>query len=249
MRKRIMPVAAGLAAIVLGLGLAACGDDDGGGTGGTTTGKVGVILPDSATSPRWEANDRPLLKAAFDAAGMGSDIQNADGDKAKFATLCDGMITAGVNVLLIVNLDSDSGKACLTKAQAAGIKTIDYDRLTLGGNASYYVSFDNVAVGRLMGEGLTKCLTDAARPPTANIVFINGDPTDNNAALFKQGYVEGLKPKVDSGRLQGGRRPDRRVGPQQGRHRVRAAVHAERRQGRRRRLRQRHDGAGHHRPA
>ena len=197
MRKRIRPVVAGLAAIVIGLGLAACGDD-GGDTGAAAIGKVGVILPDSATSPRWEANDRPLLKAAFDAAGVGSDIQNADGDKSKFATLCDSMINAGVKVLLIVNLDSDSGKACLTKAQGAGIKTIDYDRLTLGGNASYYVSFDNVAVGRLMGEGLTKCLTDAGKT-TANIVYINGAPTDNNAALFKQGYVEGLKPKIDSG--------------------------------------------------
>ena len=189
---------AGLAAIVLGLGLAACGDDGGDTGGGTTIGKVGVILPDSATSPRWEANDRPLLKAAFDAAGVASDIQNADNDKSKFATICDSMINAGVKVLLIVNLDSDSGKACLTKAQGAGIKTIDYDRLTLGGNASYYVSFDNVAVGRLMGQGLTKCLTDAGKT-TANIVYINGAPTDNNAALFKQGYVDGLKPKIDSG--------------------------------------------------
>jgi D-xylose transport system substrate-binding protein len=32
----------------------------------------------------------------------------------------------------------------------------------------------------------------------ANIVYINGDPTDNNAALFKQGYVEALKPKIDA---------------------------------------------------
>ena len=191
------------AAAALCLVLAACGDDDGGddtttGDGGDG-GKVGVILPDAATSPRWEANDRPLLKAAFDAAGIESDIQNAGGDTSKFGTLCDGMINAGVNVLLIVNLDSESGSACLKKAQAAGIKTIDYDRLTLGGGASYYVSFDNVEVGRLMGQGLEKCLTDAGKT-SGNIVYINGDPTDNNAALFKQGYVEALKPSVDAGK-------------------------------------------------
>jgi D-xylose transport system substrate-binding protein len=192
-----------LAGLMTGLLLlTACGNDSGGGTnsggGGSGSGKVGVILPDAATSPRWEANDRPLLKAAFDAAGVQSDIQNANGDKSKFGTICDGMINSGVKVLLIVNLDSDSGSACLKKAQAAGIKTIDYDRLTLGGGATYYVSFDNVQVGKLMGEGLTKCLTDAGKTK-ANIVLINGDPTDNNAALFKQGYVEGLKPKTDSG--------------------------------------------------
>ncbi len=167
MRKRHTMAAAALAATALLL--AACGGDDSGsssgsGSGsGSSSGKVGVILPDASTSPRWESNDRPLLKAAFDKAGLQSDIQNANGDKSKFGTICDSMINAGVNVLLIVNLDSDSGTACLKKAQAAGVKTIDYDRLTLGGGASYYVSFDNVAVGKLMGEGLQKCLTDEGK--------------------------------------------------------------------------------------
>jgi D-xylose transport system substrate-binding protein len=187
-------------AAVSSLGLAACGNDsnDGGGGGTNATGKVGVILPDATTSPRWEANDRPSLKSAFDAAGIGSDIQNANGDKAKFGTICDNMVNEGVKVLLIVNLDSETGSACLKKAQGAGIKTIDYDRLTLGGGASYYVSFDNVGVGKLMGEGLKTCL-DKSGKTTANIVYINGDPTDNNAALFKQGYVEALKPLIDAG--------------------------------------------------
>lgn len=195
------------AAAACALVLTACGDsstdasDNGNNAGsdGESKGKVGVILPDAATSPRWEANDRPLLQAAFDAAGVEADIQNANGDKSKFGTICDGMINAGVNVLLITNLDSDSGSACLKKAQGAGVETIDYDRLTLGGGASYYVSFDNVAVGKLMGEGLQKCLTDMGKTSGVNVVQINGDPTDNNAALFKQGYVEALKPKVDAG--------------------------------------------------
>ena len=197
---------AAVLAVTCSLALTACGGGSdstdtasGGATGGDAPkGKVGVILPDATTSPRWEANDRPLLAAAFKAAGLEADIRNANGDKAKFGTDCDGLITAGVQVLLMTNLDSDSGSACLKKAQGAGIKTIDYDRLTLGGGASYYVSFDNVAVGRLIGEGMSTCLTEAGKTK-ANIVQINGDPTDNNAALFKQGYVEALKPKVDSG--------------------------------------------------
>jgi D-xylose transport system substrate-binding protein len=189
--------------------LTACGGGEedtasagGGGSegGGESAGSVGVILPDATTSPRWEANDRPLLQQAFEDAGIEADIQNADGDVSKFGTLCDGMINAGVNVLMITNLDSESGSACLRKAQDAGIATVDYDRLTLGGGASYYVSFDNVEVGRLMAEGLQKCLSDAGKTQGVNYVQINGDPTDNNAALFKQGYVEGMKPVADSGK-------------------------------------------------
>ena len=195
MMRRVLPV---MAAAALVLGSAACGSDSGGGgsTGGTASGganakTVGVILPDATTSPRWEANDRPSLEKAFTAAGVKSDIQNAGGDKSKFGTICDAMINEGVSVLMIVNLDSESGGACLKKAASAGIPSIDYDRLTLGGGASYYVSFDNVKVGALMGTGLQQCLGDKAQG--AGVVYINGDPTDNNAALFKQGYDTQLK--------------------------------------------------------
>ena len=185
-----------LAAVAIGaLALSACGGgSSGGSTGSSAAAKsVGVILPDATTSPRWEANDRPSLQKAFDGAGIKANIQNAGGDKTKFATLCDTMINEGVSVLMIVNLDSESGKACLDKAGKAGIQSIDYDRLTLGGGASYYVSFDNVKVGGLMGEGLEKCLAADGKTSNAGVVYINGDPTDNNAALFKQGYDESLK--------------------------------------------------------
>jgi D-xylose transport system substrate-binding protein len=202
-RTRVASLVA-VCALVL-VGAAACGSDDDNkkSSGDSTTksdatGKVGVILPDATTSPRWEGNDRPSLTQAFSDAGIESDIKNAGGDTAKFGTICDSMINEGVKVLMIVNLDSDSGAACLKKASTAGIVSIDYDRLTLGGGASYYVSFDNVVVGNLMGQGLEKCLTDAGKTK-ANIIYIDGAETDNNAALFKQGYEEALKPKIDSG--------------------------------------------------
>jgi len=204
-RTRVASLVA-VAALVL-FASAACGSSNdngndkssgGSSSGSGSTGKVGVILPDATTSPRWEGNDRPSLTKAFSDAGIKSDIQNAGGDTAKFGTICDSMINEGVKVLMIVNLDSDSGSACLKKATTAGITSIDYDRLTLGGGASYYVSFDNVVVGNLMGQGLEKCLTDEGKTK-ANIIYINGAETDNNAALFKQGYAEALKPKIDSG--------------------------------------------------
>jgi D-xylose transport system substrate-binding protein len=114
------------------------------------------------------------------------------------ATIADQMITSGVKVLLIVNLDSPSGAAIEKKAADAGVQTIDYDRLTLGGSAAAYVSFDNVKVGTLQGEGLVKCLTDkgVAKPAVA---VLNGSPTDNNATLFASGYDAVIKPKFDAG--------------------------------------------------
>ena len=200
MRKGMFALAA--AGLLATGSMAACGDDSGSDSGstsgGSSVGKVGVILPDTASSQRWGSDDPKFLKAAFDAAGVAVDIQNAQGDKSQFQTIADGMISSGVKVLMIVNLDSGTGKAVLDKAKAAGIATIDYDRLTLSGGANYYVSFDNVAVGKLQGEGLVKCLTDqkVTKPVVAEL---NGSPTDNNATLFKEGYDSVLKPKYDSG--------------------------------------------------
>ena len=201
MSKRYLAVAG---AAALSLLLAACGSSTNGGGGsapasggsspsGSSSGvQVGVILPDTASSARWENNDRPLLTSAFQAAGVTADIQNANGDKTKFGTLCDQMINEGVSVLMIVNLDSDTGAACEAKAAAQGIKTIDYDRLTLGGGASYYVSFDNVAVGTAQGQGLVKCM-QALGKKSGPVALLNGSPTDNNDTLFKQGYEAAIK--------------------------------------------------------
>jgi D-xylose transport system substrate-binding protein len=171
------------AIVGVGMTLTACSSNsdsqsaDGGG------GKVGVILPDTKSSVRWETKDRPALETAFKDAGVEYTIQNAEGSADTMATIADAMIADGVTVLAIVNLDSDSGASIQQKAAAQGVKTIDYDRLTLGGSADVYVSFDNNTVGELQGQGLVDCL--GGKP--ANVVFLNGSPTDNNATLFSNG--------------------------------------------------------------
>ena len=176
-----------VAVVGVGLTLTACSsssDSSGAsGSGEAKSGKIGVILPDTKSSVRWESKDRPALEAAFKKAGVDYSIQNAEGSADTMATIADGMIADGVTVLAIVNLDSDSGASIQQKAATQGVKTIDYDRLTLGGSADVYVSFDNTKVGELQGQGLVDCL--AGKP--ANVVFLNGSPTDNNATLFSKG--------------------------------------------------------------
>ncbi|WP_405429532.1 sugar ABC transporter substrate-binding protein [Micromonospora sp. NBC_00617] len=196
MRKGILTIAA-VGLLATG-GLTACGDDSGSDKPSSTkTPKIGVILPDSKSSARWETADRRFLEEAFKAANVKYDIQNAQNDKSAFQTIADQMITSGVTALMIVNLDSGTGKAVLDKAKSQGVATIDYDRLTLGGSAQYYVSFDNETVGKLQGEGLAKCLTEKnAKNPV--VAYLNGSPTDNNATLFKAGYDSVLKPKFDA---------------------------------------------------
>jgi D-xylose transport system substrate-binding protein len=192
---------------VAAFGVAACGSSSndnsstsGGGSssGGSKADKVAVLLPDTKSSVRWETADRPLLQAAFKQAGVPVTIQNAEGDKSTQQQQAEQAITNGAKVLLLVNLDSGSGAAIEANAKSQGVKVIDYDRLTLKGSADYYVSFDNVQVGKLQGQGLVNCLGNLHGQ---SIAELNGSPTDNNATLFKQGYDSVLDPLYKSGKL------------------------------------------------
>lgn len=190
------------------LALSACGantapSDDGAaadtGSNEATKGTVGVILPETATSSRWEGFDKPLLEKALRAEGFEADVQNAQGEVQKFTTLADGMIAKGVDVLVLAAINSEVGSAVVSKAKAAGIPTIDYDRLNLGGGSDYYISFDNVRVGELQGEALAEAL-DGEKG--AEVIEIEGAPTDNNATLFHEGQRNVLQPLYDSGELE-----------------------------------------------
>jgi len=80
-----------------------------------------------------------------------------------------------------------------------GLKVIDYDRLVTGGPKDrYYVSFNNVEVGKLIGQGEVDCI-DAWKVSKPNVLVMSGDPTDNNAKLFAEGYNGVLKPHFDDG--------------------------------------------------
>ena len=165
-------------------------------------GKVAVLLPDTESSARYEAFDRPYLQQAFEAAGMNSGdiiIQNAQGGRSTMQTQAEATITDGAVVLLVDALDSGSGAAIEASAAAKGVKVIDYDRLVKGGEADrIYVSFDNVSVGQLIGQGFTDCVT-AWNVQDPQVLIMNGDPTDNNATLFAQGYHSVVDPLFDDG--------------------------------------------------
>ena len=149
--------------------------------------KVGIILPDTQSSQRWVTSDPEALRAQCQKVNLQCDIQNAQNDAGRMKTIASSMANNGIKVLMITNLDSASGAAIQQEAQSKGITTIDYDRLTLGGKAALYISYDNVAVGTAQGTALTKC-PQVAGKSSVKYVDVNGAPTDNNATLFKQGY-------------------------------------------------------------
>jgi len=139
---------------------------------------------------------------AFQAAGLTTSdfkVDNAQGKASTMQTQAEADITEGASVLVIDALDSGSGAAIEANATSKGVKVIDYDRLVKGGTAGrVYVSFDNVSVGKLIGQGEVDCISawNVSKP---NVLVMDGDPTDNNATLFSQGYNGVLKSHFDDG--------------------------------------------------
>ena len=149
--------------------------------------KVGIIWPDTQSSNRWITSDPDAAKAECQKVNLNCIMQNANNSADQMTTDAQNMINQGVKVLLIVNLDSASAAKIESDAKSKGVASIDYDRFTLGGSASLYVSFDGVAVGKAQGQTLVQC-PQVQGKSTVQYVDINGSKTDNNATLFKQGY-------------------------------------------------------------
>ena len=214
MRKSSVPVAA--VGIVAAFALAACGSSGGGSSntsappastpaggnsssassssssssGGAVNGngaKVGIILPDTISSPRWVTADPQALAQACTKYNLTCDIKNANGSPNTMKSIAEQMESNGVKALVIVNLDQASGAAIEKEAAQKGVIPVDYDRLTPGGGAAVYVSFNGVTVGQTQGKTLTQC-PQVKNLHTVQYVDIDGAPTDNNALLFAQGY-------------------------------------------------------------
>jgi D-xylose transport system substrate-binding protein len=165
-------------------------------------GNVAVILPDTVTSARYVQFDAPYLTQALTAAGLSSSqftVQNAQGSDATQLSDAQTAITKGATVLIMDPLDAGVGAQIETYAKAHGAAVIDYDRLTLGGSRQYYVSFNNVLVGTKIGQGFAACAA-AWHVSKPNVLVMKGDPTDNNATLFAQGYLGVLNPFFTSGK-------------------------------------------------
>src|SRR4051812_49193103 len=181
---------------------AGCGSSDDNSSGGSASsgGKkdtsskpktVCAIMPDADSSSRWVHNDAPLLKKQFEAAGFKINIQNAQNDTQKYATIAQQMLTSGCNLMVLTDLNG-AGIQVTQQAHNQGIPVIAYDRPIKG--ADYYISFDNFHVGELEGQMVVDGLKAAGKDPaTAKVVYLGGDPTDGNAAQFLGGADKVMK--------------------------------------------------------
>ncbi|WP_328958523.1 substrate-binding domain-containing protein [Kitasatospora purpeofusca] len=198
MNATMRRVLVGTAAVSMALSLAACGKAGADKKDSASSGdskSIGLLLPENASSTRYESFDRPFIEAKVTALCPDCKVRysNAEGSAAKQKQQFDTLIAEGVRVIVLDAFDAKSTQAWVKEAAGKGVKVVAYDRLATG-PVSAYVSFDNEKVGELQGQALLDAL--GAKAADANIVMINGDEADPNAALFKSGAHKVLDGKI-----------------------------------------------------
>uniref|UniRef100_Q2RGX1 D-xylose-binding periplasmic protein n=1 Tax=Moorella thermoacetica (strain ATCC 39073 / JCM 9320) TaxID=264732 RepID=Q2RGX1_MOOTA len=195
---RIIALAAVL--ILLAMTLIGCGQGgnsskNGGNQGASAKNgdkiKIGLSM-DDLRQERWQ-HDRDLFVAKAKELGAEVLVQSANGDDATQLSQAENLISQGINVLVVIPHNGDAMAPIVEAAHKAGVKVLAYDRLIRNADVDLYISFDNVRVGELQAEYLTK------KVPKGKYFLMGGSPTDNNAKLFRQGQMNVLKPLIDKG--------------------------------------------------
>lgn len=155
--------------------------------------RIGVSFP-TKYETRWNKDLEYLIKAA-DEAGVDLYYDSVDKNAREQEAQCDALLQKKLNVLILAPHDARAAGTIVEKAKSAGVKVISYDRLVLGADVDFYISFDNVRVGELQAEYITR------KVPTGNYIVLSGAPTDNNSKMFHSGAMNVLTPLADAGKI------------------------------------------------
>ena len=155
---------------------------------------VAFLMPDQS-STRYEEHDHPGFVAQMKKLCPTCRViyQNASGDASRQQQQFNAALSQGAKAIVLDPVDSAAAAGLVKAAQAQGVKVIAYDRPIPSAPASFYVSFNNEAIGRMIAKSLVDHLK-AENVPTAGtgLLEINGSPTDAAAGLIKKGIHEGI---------------------------------------------------------
>lgn len=163
---------------------------------------IGVALP-SKTSENWVLAGG-LFEDGLKEAGFTGDVQYAGASSAvpdQQAQIA-AMITKGAKVIIIGAADGGQLGAQVKAAKESGATVIAYDRLILNTpDVDYYVAYDNEKVGELQGQALLDGMAATKASGPYNIELFSGSSDDANSAVFFDGAMKVLQPKIDDGTL------------------------------------------------
>ncbi|PKW18494.1 substrate-binding domain-containing protein [Saccharopolyspora spinosa] len=186
------------AAAALGAGglLAGCGQLGSAAGPGNGSKKLGFALS-TFTVPRYVKVDLPNFTNAASAQGYEVISQQADSNVDKQLENVTNLLSQNIAALCLMAVDAEAGVALVRKAKAANVPILAYNQAIPSKDLGGYVSRDNVQAGRDMVAAADKFLGGL----NGNFIICSGQPGDQVAVDITQGYMEALKPALDSGKV------------------------------------------------
>ncbi len=151
--------------------------------------QIGITF-DSFVIERWKREKDVFVSIAKE-LGAEVNVQNANGDIKSQKEQIDYFIKKNMDVIVVVSMDSEGIRENVQKAIDRGIKVIAYDRLITDTPVDLYVSFDNDAVGKLMGNALVQ----QGIGKGSKVIMLGGPLTDNNVPLVEEGFKKVMMEK------------------------------------------------------
>jgi D-xylose transport system substrate-binding protein len=151
--------------------------------------KIGLLMH-SFEKERWK-NDHKYFVESVEELGGSVVVAVADNDAKKQYQQAEELLNMGIDVLVVVPVDQFSAAKIVELAHKRGVKVISYDRLINNSRVDYYISADNVKIGEMQAEYLTKI------KPSGNYALIGGSVYDNNSRMLYIGQMNILQPYVE----------------------------------------------------
>ena len=149
--------------------------------------KIGISL--GPLHERWE-KDRDYLVENLESKGVKVIVKEANNNEATQKEQFLDLIKEEVDVIIVVAINSETAGALVQVAKKNGVKVIAYDRLIKNCDLDYYVSFDNIKVGEMQADYLTRL------SPTGNYAILGGSPKDQNSTFLRLGQMNILQPLI-----------------------------------------------------
>ena len=152
---------------------------------------VGICM--GPTHERW-TKDISYLTQHLETQNAKVIVREANGSQVEQARQAKEMIEKEkLDVLIIVPVNSDAAGKLVDYAKSRDIDVIAYDRIIKNCDLDCYLSFDNVRIGEIQAEYLTKI------KPKGSYALLGGDPGDNNSLLLRIGQMNVLQPLIIRG--------------------------------------------------
>ena len=155
--------------------------------------KIGFLIP-AGKGFRWPTDQR-YVEAEVSRLGYSVTTLSADNDENAQMKNATELLKSGVDVLIVVPVNSNTSAAIVREAHEYGVPVIAYDRLIMNSDLDCFVTFEGEQIGKIMVDHALDVV------PKGNYVLLWGDPGDLNAIYIKNAQEKLLKPYIDNGNV------------------------------------------------